>query len=353
MSVSARENLLALLDRKAPAWIPFTFDVGAMPGLTAPVLREFHERTGADDPAEHFDFDWRTFSLKAVFGGEDPRRYHPDAAPGVTFDEWGIGHLSAGLEATVDRTFPPLAHTSSVAEIEAYPSPVIDTTVNLERIAEFQRRGYAVFGYAGSVYEWSWWLRGMEAFLPGMLDQPAITEAILTKVADYTRRLALASAEAGIDVLCFYDDAGMQTGMQISPAMWRRHIKPRWAGVLEAVRSRYPHVRTFLHSCGNIRSIVPDIVELGFDVLHPIQPECMDFAEIRREFGRHVTLCATVGAQRLLPFGTPADVRAEVRRLKTLCQDDRRCILCPSNLIQPETPWDNIVAFAEEARAGR
>jgi uroporphyrinogen decarboxylase len=79
----------------------------------------------------------------------------------------------------------------------------------------------------------------------------------------------------------------------------------------------------------------------------------MDFAEVSREFGRHITLCATISSQRLFPFGSPQDIRREVRRLKQVCGADRRCILCPSNMIQPETPWGNIEAFAEEARAIR
>jgi len=79
----------------------------------------------------------------------------------------------------------------------------------------------------------------------------------------------------------------------------------------------------------------------------------MDFAEAKREFGRHIVLCATISSQRTFPFGTPDDVRREVRRLKAACGPDRRCILCPSNLIQPETPWENVVAFVEEARADR
>jgi uroporphyrinogen decarboxylase len=78
----------------------------------------------------------------------------------------------------------------------------------------------------------------------------------------------------------------------------------------------------------------------------------MDFAEAYREFGRHIALCATISSQRLFPFGTPDDVRREVRRLKTVCAGDGRCILCPSNRVQPETPWANVLAFTEEARAG-
>jgi len=152
-------------------------------------------------------------------------------------------------------------------------------------------------------------------------------------------------------VLCFYDDVGTQTGMQIAPDMWRRFIRPRWSGLLDDLRRRFPRVRTFLHSCGCIEAIIPDIVDLGFDMLHPLQPECMDFAKLHRRFGRHIALCATLSSQRLLPFGSPQDVRREVRRLKAICRADRRGMLCPSNVIQPETPWANVLAFAEEARA--
>lgn len=353
MSISPMQNLRELLDHGSPGWIPFTFDVGAIPGFTEPIVREFEKQTGKTDPAEYFDYDFRTFSLKAAFGGDDPRTYHASVEPGTTFDEWGIGHGPCEVEGSVSRTYPPLARAASVRDVEAYPSPAIDEPIDLSPVAEYQARGYPVFGYAGSIYEWSWWLRGMEEFLADLILEPALAEAIIAKVTDYTRRLALASADAGIDVLCFYDDAGMQTGMQISPNMWRRFIKPGWRAILNSVRTHAPQARTFLHSCGNIREIVPDIVELGFDILHPLQPECMDFAEVYREFGRHITLCATISSQRVFPFGSADEVREEVRRLKTVCGADRRCILCPSNKIQPETPWDNVVAFAEQARTDR
>ncbi|UCD29706.1 MAG: hypothetical protein JSV03_04275 [Planctomycetota bacterium] len=353
MSVSPRENLKELLDHRPLQWIPFTLDVGAIPGFTKPIMQQFLEKTGTTEPAEYFNYDFRTFSLRAIFGGDDPNAYHVDVAPGTTFDEWGIGHGLCPVEGTIGKNYPPLARAKSVSDIEAYPTPVIDDTTDLSPIVEHKKRGFPVFGYAGSIYEWSWWLRGMEKFLTGMILEPDVTEVIITKVADHTRQLALASARSGIDVLCFYDDVGMQTGMQISTEMWRRFIKPKWRKVLDDVRSQFPDVRTFLHSCGNIREIIPDIVELGFDILHPIQPECMDFAEVKREYGQHITLCATISSQQIFPFGTSEDVRREVRRLKKLCGADRRCILCPSNLIQPETPWDNILAFAEEARAHR
>jgi uroporphyrinogen decarboxylase len=301
------DNLRILLDGGCPAWIPFTLDVGVCPGLTAPVERRFREATGRDDPAEFFGSDVRLFSLTSRYGGDNPASLHKRVEPGTTFDEWGIGHWAGGQEGTVDKTYPPLARAESTREVEALPSPVIETaditSVRLHHVA-----GYPVFGYAGSIYEWAWWLRGMERFLMDLLDQPAIAEAILRKTEEQTTRLALATAAAGVDVLCFYDDAGSQRGMQISPSLWRRFVK---------------------------------------------QPECMDFAAAYREYGRQIVLAATISAQQLFPFGSPQEIRGEVARLAEVVGPQRRTIFMPSNRIQPETPWENVLAFAEACREYR
>jgi uroporphyrinogen decarboxylase len=352
-AITPAENFHRLLSRSSPQWLPFTFDIGAIQGFTDPVLARFQAETGAVEPAEHFAYDFRCVSLSCRFGGEDPRLFYGEVEAETTFDEWGVGHWAGGARATYERIYAPLARVQSVQEVEALPLPIIQRLPDPSLPEKFRARGFPVFGYAGSIYEWSWWLRGMQAFLEDLLLAPAMAEAITHKVAAHTRALALASAQAGIDVLCFYDDAGMQTGLQLDPRLWRRFIKPRWREVLEAVRTRFPGCLFFLHSCGNIRAILADIVELGFHILHPVQPECMDLASVKREFGRELVLCATLSAQRLLPFGSPAQVREEVRRLATLFREDGRAILCPSNRLQPETPWENVLAFAEEAHALR
>ncbi len=109
----------------------------------------------------------------------------------------------------------------------------------------------------------------------------------------------------------------------------------------------------FLHSCGNITDIVADIVELGFHILHPIQPECMDPAAVKARWGGQIVACATLGAQRTLSLSSPADVRRETTRLMDTIGADRRCIVCPSNRVQPETPWENVLAFSSAARSHR
>lgn len=345
------ENFRRLFDQSGPAWIPFTLDVGAMPGMSVPVLRRFREATGAEDPLDHFGCDTRPFSLRAAFGGADPAALHGELPAGTTFDEWGVGHWAGGLEGTLDRMFAPLARATTTAEVDALPEPEI-LPADTAPVEAFHAAGFAVLGYGGSIYEWSWWIRGMERFMVDLAEDRGMAEAIVRKVESYTTRLAVASARQGIDVICFYDDAGTQRGMQISPRAWQRFVKPAWQRVLAAARAVNPQARFFLHSCGRIDAIVGDVAEAGFDMLHPVQPECMDFEEVYRQWGRRIVPCATISAQRILPFGTPEDVRAEVRRLAAIAAD-RRTMIMPSNVIQPETPWENVLALADEARRCR
>lgn len=192
----------------------------------------------------------------------EPHRQQVNGSASYT---WAISFAWAGgASGTYEKMLSPLAGVESAQEVEVYPEPVLEGA-DPQPVRSFQRRGYPVFGYAGSLYEWSWCLRGMERFMTDLMVQPQPAEAVLEKVAGYTRRLALASAGAGIDVLCFYEDAGMQRGLQIARELWRRYIKPRWCAILSAVRAEHPRVSFFLHSCGNVREIVPDIVEARGD----------------------------------------------------------------------------------------
>ncbi len=322
-----------------------------MPGFTEPIRRKFEQETGSSDPAEYFHADIRSFLLKARFGGDDPASLYDKVEPETTFDEWGIGHVASEMEGAVDKTFCPLGKASSISDVEALPLPKLETDYDASVIEKHHENGYPVFTYAGSLYEWSWWLRGMERFMMDLVSEPIMAEAIIARVAEHTTRLAITAARLGVDILCMYDDAGMQRGMQISPDLWRRFIKPVWRRIIETVRAEAPHIKFFLHSCGKIDQIVPDIIEAGFDILHPIQPECMSFEEIYRQYGKDIVPVATISAQKLFPFGSPEDIRREVRRLAGVVSESRRCIFMPSNMIQPETPWENVLAFANEVRA--
>jgi len=136
----------------------------------------------------------------------------------------------------------------------------------------------------------------------------------------------------------------------ISPATWRRFLKPRMAQTIAEIKDLNRHLRVAYHSDGDIRPIIPELIEIGVDVLNPIQPACMDPAEIQREFGDRLCLWGTIDEQRTLPFGTPDDVRREVRlRLETAGKDGG-LIIGPTHHVQLDTPLENFWAMVNEIR---
>jgi uroporphyrinogen decarboxylase len=145
------------------------------------------------------------------------------------------------------------------------------------------------------------------------------------------------------------DDYGTQSGMIIAPRDWRSLVKPRLAEIYSRARRQGRSV--FHHSCGNILPIIPDLIEIGLDILHPIQPEAMDPKMLKREFGRDLTFCGGLGTQRLLPRGTADEVRGEIRRLKRELGRGGGYILEPGITVQADVPLENMVAMIEEARA--
>jgi uroporphyrinogen decarboxylase len=144
------------------------------------------------------------------------------------------------------------------------------------------------------------------------------------------------------------DDYGTQRGMLMSPAHWRELVKPCLARIYGLAKSR--GLAVFHHSCGNILPIIGDLVDLGLDILHPIQPEAMDILLLKREFGAQLTFCGGLSTQGLLVSATPDEVRREVRRLKREMGRGGGYILEPGITIQADVPRANLIAMIDEAR---
>jgi uroporphyrinogen decarboxylase len=154
-------------------------------------------------------------------------------------------------------------------------------------------------------------------------------------------------AEAGVDVLRLGDDVACQTGMLIGPALWRRWFKPRMARIIEAARAVKPDIHIFYHTDGDCRAIVPELIEIGVSVLNPVQPECMDPAALKAEFGDRLAFWGTVGTQSTMPHGTPAEVRAVVRERIATVGKGGGLLISPTHTLEPDVPWENVVAFVK------
>ena len=148
----------------------------------------------------------------------------------------------------------------------------------------------------------------------------------------------------------FADDLGAQENLQISPAMYRSLIKPRQKILFEMVK-QYTPAKIFLHSDGAIAPILPDLIEVGIDIINPVQPTCkgMDTAGLKRAYGRDITFWGSIDTQGVLPFGTPPEVADEVKRRIDHLAPGGGFVLAAVHNIQPEVPPENIVAMFETA----
>ena len=151
-------------------------------------------------------------------------------------------------------------------------------------------------------------------------------------------------------MLALDDDVGMPGTMFISPALWRRFFKPRLAEIIGAARATKPDLRVLYHSDGTIEPILGDLMEIGVNALNPVQPEYMDAQQVRQRYGPGLALWGTVGRQTSFSFGSPEEIRQEVRlRIETLGRAG--LVLCPAyDIDEPDIPWENIAAFLEAAR---
>jgi uroporphyrinogen decarboxylase len=135
----------------------------------------------------------------------------------------------------------------------------------------------------------------------------------------------------------------------MKPDLWRKHFKWRDAMLIEEAR-KYGVQHFFFHTDGNLMEVMEDLIEIGFDIIDPIQPECMDPYEIKERFGDKMTLHGTISSQRTLPFGTVEDVRNEVRERIERCGKNGGLVIAPNNVVQFDVPLENLLAVYETAK---
>jgi uroporphyrinogen decarboxylase len=218
----------------------------------------------------------------------------------------------------------------------------------------FETTDYAiVLDAAGfGVFETGWMLRGVENFLMDLAAEPKFAEELMQGVADYLLALydrVLAEAGEYLQVVMVGDDLGTQHGPMISPEAYRKLVKPAQKRVWQFIKGR-TKAYLFLHSCGSVRKFIPDWIELGLDILNPVQVAAkdMDPGELKREFGKDLTFwgggCDT---QRVLTFGTPDDVEKDVRKRIAQFAPGGGFVFNQIHNIQPQVPPENIVRMFE------
>ena len=261
------------------------------------------------------------------------------------------------------RIYHPLAEATTPADLNPLPSRGYsdDELILLRDRARYlyDDTDYAIMGnFGGSILEAGQDLRGWEQFMIDLAQGGPFLEALLEKLTEFhLANLARYLDAVGhyIQIIVMVDDLGTQNGLQISPQTYRRWIKPCHTRIYGYVRQHYPQVYVFLHSCGGIYPLIPDLIEAGVQILNPVQISAaeMDPVRLKREFGADLTFwgggCDT---QHTLPHGTPEEVAAQVKRLLDIFAPGGGYVFNQVHNIQADVPPENIVAMLETAHGG-
>lgn len=359
--MTQRENLLKLYRREGCNEVP----VGLH--LCPSLEEEFSKRyPGETDYLEHFGAPYRIIYDPGFAWNFDevwriPKRnvdwndFYPD---GFTYDKkfdgWGVAHEENPNSQHMTRMHHPMKNFQTLEEMKNYPWPdfqSMDFSYLSEKVKGIHDQGLAVFVWAEcTIGETSWYLRSMDELFMDMAMDDEKAVWLLDRITDLACFRARKFAEAGVDILGLGDDIGMQDAPMMSCEMYQQWLKPRLAKVIAAAKEVNPEILISYHSCGFVKPFINDLIETGVDILNPVQPECMDFAEIFAEYNGRISFNGTIGTQQLMPHGTPAAVKAEVRRNLEIAGEQGGLFCCPTHMLEPEVPWENIEAYVQAVR---
>lgn len=273
-------------------------------------------------------------------------------------DEWGIKYKAARSNGEVlyyDIEESPLAAVSTLKELEGYRWPDPDdpgrTRGLRERAAGLREStDRALVGHMGdtSIFQACTMIRGMEQFLTDLLINKKIAHALLERVLEIQSiKMEKFLEETGeyLDVVCIGDDYGGQSRLLISPAMFKQMIKPYLKSYFEIMKSKSP-AKINLHSCGAIQDILADLIEIGVDIINPVQVSAagMDPVKLKKRFGKELSFWGGIDTQRILPGKSPFQVAEETRRIAGILGKGGGYVLNPVHNIQPDVPPENVVA---------
>jgi len=351
--MNSKQRVLTAIDHRRPDRVPIDF--GAHPQVCAD-LRAYLGLADDVDLAPVFGVDLAGVG-PAIKHQASPVCYADPTrevtADGLFIDLWGVGFRRAQTPTGeyIDIAYHPLAGECGLSQIEGhvYMDPD-DWDYTRIRAAAESCSDRAVWVHCRGTFEISWFIRGMDGFMLDLALEPkkacGLMDRVQEPLKERLRRILVAGGDA-VDLAEYNDDVGTQSGLMMSPDMWRQYLKPRIAEMFELIRSFGKRVR--YHSCGGVRDILPDLIDIGLEVLTPFQPLArgMEPLALKRDFGRHITFHGGIDMQELLPHGTVQQVRDETRRLLDALNDGGGWIACSSHNLQPDTPPGNIVAMYE------
>jgi uroporphyrinogen decarboxylase len=300
---------------------------------------------------------------RPVMPGPALSRHGKPSSDGCIVDDWGCAWQRRSGSGYFEIVDPPLRN-ASIDELDRYPWPDLMPPSRFaglaDRCREIQEAGFASVLLTGiTLFEQAYLMRGMAECLMDLAGDQDFFLAMMSRLKGlaipFLRELFL-QAGTYVDVVITGDDLGTQDSTLMSPSVYRRLIKPHQAEVLAAIKEN-TRAKIFFHSCGNVYPLIGDLMDIGVDLLNPVQvssPDLADTARLKREFGKGLSFCGAIDTRQIMPHGTPDEVRREVRRRILDLAPGGGYVAAAVHCIQPDVPPENIVAMCGEvASSGR
>jgi uroporphyrinogen decarboxylase len=375
--MNPRERVLAAIDHKPTDRVPIVLGASNATSMQMGAYRELKKHLGLDLP-DRYLYEWPELGTAAIDELVLQRLHsdvrgvldrHPESTlqananrePGEPFiDSWGIGQI----ELEPGMWFPaihPLKDAMTIEHMEAYDGwPDMNDPTRLAHVAEEARRlaeqgenaimatPWLLFPFERAIQ-----MQGMENFLLNMLERPEFARALVEKCADLCKQLMahfLRELGANVDIIKIGDDLGTTAGLLISPKMYREFLKPVHADYIAFINER-TSAKVLFHTDGDVFPLLEDFIEIGVDILNPIQPvgEMADFERLNDQYGDELVFCGGVDTAHVLRSANPAEVRVETRRVMDTLGKGSGFILSAVHTITDNVPPENVLAMVDEA----
>ena len=368
--MTSRERVLTALNHEEPDRVPLFVGTSAVTSVLGPGYPKLIKHLGLPERptrwiSRHFQYVLMDDDVLERLGS-DGRAMMPnpaisslrkDVSEDCVIDDWGCTWVRKPGTGYFEQVDPPLQN-ATIDDLDRYPWPTLADPSRFTGLADrcraIQEAGYACVLMSGvMLFEQAYMLRGMEeCFMDLAGDEDfylALQDKIKSLTVPYLKEL-LRQAGPYVDVLVTGDDMGSQDSTLMAPETYRRLIKPHQAEVLAAIHET-SKAKVFFHSCGNIYALLGDLVEIGVDIINPVQVAAgnmADTARLKKEFGKRLTFNGAIDTRSVLPQGTIDDVRREVRRRIADLAPGGGYIASAVHCIQPDVPPENFVAMCEE-----
>jgi len=376
MPMTSRERVLTAINHEQPDRVPLVIGVSNATGIKMKPYRGIKDIIGVRAPDQYL-YDWPELGTAAIdeatmlrlhsdvrgvldLEPEKARKRNRERDPhSDCIDSWGSGQS----EVEPGEWYPgihPIPDARTIEDLDAYrgwpdmldPTRIDHVRATTKALATENRFAIMATPWLLFPFERAHAMQGLEAFLFNMAADPDFARALLEKITGYCKQLMgrfLEELGDDVDIIKIGDDLGTERSLMISPKMYREILKPVHADFISFIKAR-TKAKVFFHSDGDVAPLVEDFIEIGIDILNPIQTSAgsmSDLTALKKRFGSNIVFCGGIDSQKILPLGSPAEVRQEVRRVMQTLGPGGGYMVGAVHTVMNDVPPENVLAMVD------